>query len=665
MSPILSALDQLRRRLRLVVVLRGLVWAAVVTLGGLILAAGIDAFWHVNSPWLRLSFTTTSVVAGLATLFYKVHRPLRAPWDDVAVALLVERLVPEWKDRLASAADFAGRVDPVAVAVVGFPNLGASHAGDAGLTRLVDTRAVWRAVAGLAVMLALLAGLVALAPGPASVAFARQWRPFSAPVWPRSVVLALLDADLQPLEQTRHVSAGEPMTVYVANLRGDLPPGLQLLRSDDGRTHRTQLLTPTSLSAGRGGERELAVATLTPKIGKVRLRAVGGDDREMPWTVIDVLPAPTLERFEIELTPPAYSRLPIVKETRGVGHLDALIGSTARLMVHSNVPLSRLTLHRDGAPAVELASTQGGLTFAAELSIDREGRGSYWFELTDEYAAASRSPEYELRGRRDEPPTIDLQSPPVSLTVTPHARLPLRGVATDDLGLAQVQLAYSSGLDTATPPTIESPLPLVTPADGSPIMSATIDQLWSIEKLRLVPGDRLHYWLQVDDGRTPEAQRTRSREQTLQVLDIEEKRREIQAHQAGMARLVERMILRQQQAQQQTSDLSTQFSHAGELRGEDIKSLDNLDLERRRLLGDLTDGRAGLAAQILRVRQELSWNQLSDDAIESRMDRLDLVLRRLVDELLPSLSERLTSLREQLRATAADAAIINALPESH
>lgn len=74
--------------------------------------------------------------------------------------------------------------------------------------------------------------------------------------------------------------------------------------------------------------------------------------------------------------------------------------------------------------------------------------------------------------------------------------------------------------------------------------------------------------------------------------------------------------------------------------------MEQLDLQRRRLLADLTDPRTGFATQTRRGLDELRWNRLDDEAIVSRMKRLLDGTAPLVDASLPELATPLERLRE-------------------
>ncbi|MFV0445183.1 MAG: hypothetical protein ACK5Q5_16525 [Planctomycetaceae bacterium] len=666
MTPRVSeVLADLRRRLRRGIVVRGLCWTLAVVLGGLAVAGGVDVWLHVDHGWLRLVLVGMVLGGAALTAYLQLWRPLAGRWDDETLALLVERMRPEYRDRLANAVavwtsdDASGRgaasLRRQAVAL-------AEASLDWQLARQLPQR--WLAAAGGGALLAVfvaLGGWLLAAPETLGLALERQWQPFDGPDWPRMTVLMLLDEHLEPLAgDHRRWPAEEPLTIYVANRKGNLPDDLQLEVQTDAQPIEAVAWTETTLRDARGREQTLAVATLTPHPGRLSLRPRGGDDDTQSWQSFDVRPAPRLEQFEIEIIPPPYTGLPTILEQRTSAHVEGLIGSSVTLRARANVPLASVQLERDGMPPqpLILESDQRGCT--VELKLTDEGRSSFWFELRDEYGVSSTRPiKYELRGRRDQPPQVTLEHPVPETNVTAVAQLPLVAQCSDDIGLSEVQLVVTNLVrGGAIPPVSLVPADqVVSPEAAHKSIFISFD--WSLDTLTLQPGMQVEYQVEAVDNREPDPQRTRSQSQSLRIVTAEEKRREIAGLQAGMAQLVGRIGEQLERATQQCRELDTQWRIAGQLRELDRQTLDELEQQPRRSLADLTDARVGLAMQIERVRNELRWNRLDDAATTARMQRLTAHLQPLVMDQLPRLRQHaalLHGLMSPLVAARNDAA---------
>lgn len=653
MSELLHAVDRLRRRLQRLIVVRGVCWTLAAALLALLACGAVDAGWRLESPLVRSLGGWLTLAVTLGAAWRTLVHPLSGDWGDVPLALLLERNVPEYRDRLASAIEFlkAPRASSESTTATALRTAAVEAVvGQTDLVRLAPRLAPGPAALAAAVLLAALAawgGWFSAAPQTAWLALERQVNPFGAAEWPRAVVLELLDERLEPHDDRAARSlAGEPLTVYLANRRGDLPADIRLLRRAAAGEEEPVETVWTSLQLPGRGEARLAVATLTPEEGLLQLRAVGGDDRDMTWQSWTIVPAPRLERFRIRIEPPAYSGLPTTDEQRSVGHVDALIGSQVSILAESAVPLGEVLVRDGDLPAVALPVSTSGTQVEYRFQVESEGRRACSWTVSDPFGmTAARPQRYEIRGRPDAPPQVQLQAPPALLTVTPAARIPLEAECRDDLGLESVVLTPTGGAAPAASSIELWRRAANEAAGGEEARAVRIATVWDLSLLSRQPGDALDYHLEAADRRQPDPQFGRSRTQSLRFVSEAEKRREIQGYEAGLARLLERLELRQSQALQATRDLHTQWSLASCFRPEDEQSLQQLDVERRRLVGDLTDAQTGLTSQLQRIRQELNWNLIRDDAALRRLDRLTAHLKRLVERLAPELLEELATVR--------------------
>ncbi|MCA9053834.1 MAG: hypothetical protein KDA75_08350 [Planctomycetaceae bacterium] len=651
--PLSAVLDDLRRRLRRVIAMRAVCWGSAVMAGGILVMAAADAVVHLDSPALRLFCTLLSVLLGLGIVAIAWLRLRGSGWDNVTLALLVERLRPEYRDRLASAAALAeARNDaPSESATARVLHQRLVHEADAQLAEdefasLVDRRSVMSGGAVAVLVLAVVAGWMCVAPARAFLAFERQLTPLSAPEWPRTTDLVLLNEQLEPLPgDVLRCLADQPLTLYVWNRRGELPDDLQLVQAATDGPQSELPTTRTALRRDGAGEIDVAVVSWTPEDGTTQIRATGGDDQSMPWQHIEATPAPRLEEFHIRVEPPAYSGLPIQEEDRASGHLEGLIGSRATVRARSNIPLASVTFHHDGEPARTLPLTGDGLQFEISLELSQEGRSSYWFELTDAYGlSAVRPVKYEVRGRLDQPPQVQLKQPAAELTATSTARLPLEVVFSDDLGVGTVTLFWSrrddGGAPDAGPEATRGAWelwPYVEDAKASDSVEASrVETVWEISTLRPTSAAVIEYSVEATDRKAPDPQRTSTENHRVRIVTAEEKRREIDALQGGIAELLKRALDRHEASCQTIDELHTQWDIAATLHVSDRDALLAVDRDRRQLVDDLTDRRAGLTGQIETIRDQLLWNRLDDAPTRSRMQRLSDHVRDLVDRRLPA-----------------------------
>ena len=120
-----------------------------------------------------------------------------------------------------------------------------------------------------------------------------------------------------------------------------------------------ETLRRTTLRDGDGVASEVCVASLVAMKGPMSFRAVGGDDHEMLWHRLEVVPPPLVESLELTLAPPAYSGRPLETLPAGVGHVRGLVGTQVHLKATTNKPLQSANLRvKDQPPLADPAVQQ-------------------------------------------------------------------------------------------------------------------------------------------------------------------------------------------------------------------------------------------------------------------------------------------------------------------
>jgi hypothetical protein len=213
MNPLQARLAALRKRLRLVVTLRGLSWVLALLFVGALLAGWID--WRIHLPSLVRALVLVSVVGGAVYLAIRyLFKPLRQPADDLSLALKVEKRYPVLNDSLASAVQFLQEAPT------------SDRSGSPALRQIAVKRALHRSksydflpvvdsrgtrAAGLSVLMTgtLAIAVAVLYPQLAWTGFIRLAHPFGGYDWPRQTHLRI--------EAKNRVGRGEsyPIAVHV------------------------------------------------------------------------------------------------------------------------------------------------------------------------------------------------------------------------------------------------------------------------------------------------------------------------------------------------------------------------------------------------------------------------------------------------------------------
>lgn len=166
-----------------------------------------------------------------------------------------------------------------------------------------------------------------------------------------------------------------------------------------------------------------------------------------PWLPVELLLQPKILAGKVTVTPPAYTGREGATAPLDTSEIAAIEGSGIILEFTSNRPLapSALVFTPATAPGVEAVPEEiaGEVTasdaIAFRWTATRPGRLST--VLRDVRGTAAATPvELTLKSLPDQPPVVDLASPPHYLLATPSSTLRLAGRAEDDHALSKVQL---------------------------------------------------------------------------------------------------------------------------------------------------------------------------------------------------------------------------------
>jgi hypothetical protein len=672
----------LRHRARRLVSLRGLAWSGLVVVGLLWIVGLADWLLHLDTPWLRLLLAIGIAGSIGVTVWKTLWRPLQVRLTDVDIARLVERRFPRWGDQLSSAAQFreehySERLGSAALQQTITAGVD-DRLGQIDLEQVLDPQPT-RRLGLIALVICVLGVSLALwQRSAAATALTRLALPFSDVQWPRTAELRFLNDDLRPVEQReQRTAAGEPFALYLENALGSLPDDvLLLLRLADGRSEERSLQT-TSMRDEGGGMRDVGIISLTAHEGPIHFRAIGGDDEDMPWITLDVVPPPALASITLTITPPAYSAAPPETMTTA-GQIEALVGSRVQISAQANTPLKKAFLRREGYQPQSMKLTAGDHQVDVAFVIEQAGHGWYWFDIADDHGLSpGHPPRYELRGIADRKPTVFIDQPAADVTLTPDADLPLRIIARDDLGVKALRLVHSRPG--------EGPTMLSLPLSSSLPTDETVEWIWRLAPLGLQSGDRISFHaeavdafdLPAADGETsppgvpvgpedaaandvpPAVRASRvvrppgevgqvglSASRNIEILSTEDKRRELATRQMGVLESLQLLRQQQSRAAESTAGLRIQAELAERLQQDDLDLLKQTELEQQQIREQLNNPQSGVPQEIARLRAELDRNHIDDPQMAGRLEQLREDLRSLSDELLPAIEQSLARARK-------------------
>ena len=413
---------------RLVALLLGLL--AGLGLGAIVFI-GADLLFAPESParvWMMRLATGLFVIASLACLWraLRLPQPLAADLADDALAS------PRRPVAAALAIDPAQASTPLGVLL-------AQRSLDeaaAVLSTLPAKHAMpWSSLrrTAIALMIILVGGILfkTTAPEPFATALNRLLHPTAElPPWSR------FQFSITP--ENPAVLYGDDLLVSCTVTGAAIDKPIECLLRQPGSSEVLRL--PVSRESASRFSHKLDAVTRPIEVafacGKAR----------SPWLPVEVLLQPNVLAGSLEITPPGYMGIPNSRGPLDTNEISAPEGSAVVLELTSNRPLGSAILTftpaRNGTAEpvpVEVNADISGHVARFPFIATRSGKLSA--VIRDVRGTASAKPsELALKSLPDQPPVIDLVSPPPMLLATPKSKIPIDAHASDDLGLSRVQL---------------------------------------------------------------------------------------------------------------------------------------------------------------------------------------------------------------------------------
>ncbi len=233
---------------------------------------------------------------------------------------------------------------------------------------------------------------------------------------------------------------------------------------------------------------------------------------------ISVIDRPFVRSMTVALTPPAYTRLRQEKLEENIGDILAFPGTSVRWTIIPSKEISSASVvFKDGA---DIPMTRGNGIYTAEFTI--LSPTSYYIELEDAAGNTNQNIiEYRIQMLADAYPSIAIRSPGKNIDVTEAMRLPMAFTVSDDFGVTQLKLKFR--LLQSRYATTEQELATIIPFDSLDIKEGTLDYLWDLSLLGLVPEDVVEYHAEVfDNDRITGPKSTKSPSYLIRLPSMEE-----------------------------------------------------------------------------------------------------------------------------------------------
>ncbi|MBA3316020.1 MAG: hypothetical protein H0T47_22365 [Planctomycetaceae bacterium] len=671
-GPLTDLLREVRRTLRRAGLIRGAALFGLTLIAGSAVAGGLDFLIRPSGTAARLLFSLAAIAPAVWVVVTFLLPALRNHISDIELARRIESYDPRWRGRLAAATAFL-KQDPVA----GSTELQRRLIDDVsqGIASepppvIVDKTRLRKVVLAAIAVASLAFIFICASPVLARSGLLRLAMPLAAVEWPRTVELHLVMESGAAIGPKIQIGRGQTLRFHVRNRNGDVPNDLtmQVIGPDGGR--RSEPVPIADEASSDGIEPEVGVGSLLAAEGPLRFRVVGGDHRNMPYVIADVVPPPVFERMIVTVTPPAYLQAEPNAPKTGGGAASGIVGSSVSFKGRANKPLFSAELFIGDHGGQKTTLSDDGRTVTAAFTLDQPGLSSYWFRLRDRGGFENpEAPRYELRVAADTIPAVRIVEPPDDVTATADADLPVVVEATDDHGLTSVRLRFNrDGLhDEAEGPdeASDSPGRMLAPFDGPERpLKGTYPLLWSLGPLELRPGDRLEFRGEATDAfdlGPPHVGRSSPRRIT--IVSASEKREELLDRQAELLDDLAQARRDEERVSETVAALLAQLAQSTDLPADQKDLLARSELEQRRISSQLADAEDGLKQRAARAFAELKSNRLEDSTLSDRLERIATELGVLEASALPAADRSMTAARKSESGDAALSALVAAKGE--
>lgn len=694
----------LRRKARSLLLLHGASCAAAVAIAAVAVAAAGDYFLRYEESGIRFA-STAAVIAIAAWAFLRFLRPAyRTELSDVFLARQVERKFPVLHERLAGAMAFLRTSDDDPGAGSAELRRTTIHQTTEDALRLplgdvVRVRPVVTAVATALVVGLMVFGIAVRRPQASQVALVRLLKPWGDDAWPQTNHLKFVN----PIQRiaSGHRFRAEAIDAEGAEVDGDVT--ILYRRGPEGTVPERAMMR---FEAGVwSAEQERVTQDFS-------YRAIGGDDRSMPWIDVQVVEPPTLSEVDWTVTYPSYLGWKTLKTGPLAAERPSLTnpipaGATIELKARSHKKLKSAVVRTDGGPPI-----------AATLDEDREGfslsvaAGNAWqatkseslrFELTgDDGFGGGDEARQEIVVETDPAPWVKLTKPQGSpedprgdIFITPTARLTVSVQAGDafavrpSTALREIALRYSRsdrsaegdrGFPLYSGPTTLTPAEADAPAHLKEEEVRTVDYEWDLKPLELKPGTFVTLFAAAGDYR-PQERISESRR--LRIVGPDEFLERMNERQRALHAELNRLRAKQDSARNQTAEAAkpTEDPKADEASRRNLTQALDQQREIAAALGldrptssspeaaaEQSERNEGVRGRVASMLEDLKANRIDNREVEGRLsdiaDRLAAVEREIKpQEIADKLAEALKTDRRDEGQRAEAAASLEAAGE--
>ncbi len=453
---IVDKLTLMIRRIRHIILLRGILMVAATAMGLLLALMALDAAVVMLPRNLHAALSFCALLATAAVAWRVLLYPLRRRHTLTAIARTLEIRHPELEERISSAIELLGSPDPAAMkgseALIAELVKAAEIDATVVQPQLEFTIRTARPYLGaVGVMAAVVALLLLLWPQFISRLLVRTLVPYANVGNAYASLLAVAPGN-------GRIGFGEALTISAQARMPGMTRAEVLCVGSNG------VETVERMAAGEVPASEVSEFSMTfPSVQESFRYRVRAGSALSGYYLIRVERRPEVERFTVSYDYPAYAGLPPRTQEGAPGDIVAPAGSKVRLSARFNKPLTAADLVLDGKPVDCLppagATAAGPLQDRAwEVSLAKGQTGSWFLRLEDDIGMTNQPARFKLQSVPDARPTVAISEPAATaLKLSPTDLVPITYVAQDDYGIGAATLFVT--VDDGKPTVVDLPPP--------------------------------------------------------------------------------------------------------------------------------------------------------------------------------------------------------------
>ncbi|MDB4924401.1 DUF4175 family protein [Mucilaginibacter sp.] len=360
-------------------------------------------------------------------------------------------------------------------------------------------------------------------------------------------------------------------------------------------------------------------------------RLVGNGFVSAPYE-IKVNLRPSLLHFDVELQYPAY----LHKKTEtlpNAGDLTIPAGTTVAWKFHTQNATGLTFEINDSKHA--LAPVGNDLFEHTERIIKPS---AYKLSPVNAVVTQSDSASYRINIVADEPPSIDVQEKPDSVSLRAFY---FNGKIQDDHGFTSLTFHYKVG--AAGGKSNEHEIVKSVKADLNQTL-ADFFYFWNLKELGIKPGDQVTYFFEVaDNDGVSGPKKARTPERTLNVPDAQALRDELNSGTTGVKQKMQSAIKLADQIERDSKKLDQVLLNKNNLSFDEKKQVEDL-LQKRKELDELVKQIQDENKKNLYNRRE---NELQNKELLAEQKQIEDLLNNVLDPKTKELLQKLQQLLQQ------------------